>query len=367
MVDEKRLQKRMSKAAEAAEAAGFAALLVTPSADLRYLLGYDPPPLERLTCLVIRPGSDPVLVVPQLERPLAEERLGAGLAEIRGWAEGEDPYAAAASILGSAERVACSDQMWAAHLIGLQGALPGTETVPASPVLGPLRAIKDDQELEVLRRSARVADEAFHRLTDERLEGLGERDVAARLERLLVEMGADRAEFMIVGSGPNAASPHHEPGDRVLRAGDGVVLDFGGTVGGYHSDVSRTVAISRVPDGFAEVYEIVAETQERAVRAVRPGVPAEEVDRAAREVIEAAGYGDRFFHRTGHGIGMEVHEEPYIIAGNREPLRPGMCFSVEPGIYLEGRFGVRIEDIVTVTEDGVARLNHAPREMLTVR
>jgi len=364
---DERYRERLARASEAAGAAGLSALLVTPSADLRYLVAYDPPPLERLTCLVIRPGRDPVLIVPELERPLAEEHVPAGLAEIRGWRETEDPYAAAAAVVGKAERLGVSDQMWAVHLLRIQRAVRPGGTGLASPVLGPLRAVKDDQELEVLRRSARVADEAFHRIVEERLEGLTEREVAGRLGDLLLETGAERVEFTIVGSGPNAASPHHEPGDRGVRAGDGIVLDFGGTVGGYYSDVSRTVAVAQPPEGFTEVYEVVAEAQERAVRAVRPGVAAEEVDRAARQVIEQAGYGDRFFHRTGHGIGLEVHEDPYIVAGNAEPLRPGMCFSVEPGIYLEGRFGVRIEDIVTVTEDGVARLNHAPRDLLVLR
>lgn len=364
---ERRYRERLARAAGATQEAGLSALLITPSADLRYLTAYDPPPLERLTCLVVRPKADPILLVPELERPLAEERLPTGLAEVVSWQETGDPYADLAGIVGAARTVACSDRMWASHLIRLQGALPEVETVAASGIMGSLRAAKDAQELQALRRAARAADEAFQRIVEERLEGRTERAVADRLGELLLEVGTERVAFTIVGSGPNAASPHHDPGDRPLWEGDAVVMDFGGFTAGYCSDVSRTVAVGRRPEGFDEVYEVVREAQERAFRAVGPGVPAQEVDRAAREVIRAAGYGDRFMHRTGHGIGLEEHEPPYIVEGNEEPLRTGMCFSVEPGIYLEGEFGVRIEDIVTVTDDGAERLNHAPRELLTVR
>jgi Xaa-Pro aminopeptidase len=257
--------------------------------------------------------------------------------------------------------------MWASHLLGIQRALPKARATTASRVLGPLRAVKDRHELHMLARAARATDEAFRRLLEERIEGTTEREVAGRLGELMLELGLDRVEFAIVGSGPNAASPHHAPIDRPLRAGDAVVMDFGGTSGGYCSDMTRTVVVGEASAKLREVHEVVAEAQEVGVGAVYPGVPAEEVDRAARQVIERAGYGDRFIHRTGHGIGLEAHEDPYIVAGNAAPLRPGMCFSVEPGIYLEGDLGVRIEDIVVVTEDGARRLNHAPRELTAVR
>jgi Xaa-Pro aminopeptidase len=359
--------ERLRRAGEATGRAELAALLVTPSADLRYLTGYDPPPLERLTCLVIRPGRDPVLVVPELERPLAETRVGRHVGEVASWAETEDPYAVVDRLLGRGRRVACSDRMWASHLLALQRAIPDLEAIPASRVLEPLRAVKDQHEMALLERAARATDEAFRRLVEERLEGRTERQVADRLSELMLELGLERVTFTIVGSGPNGASPHHTPTDRALRHGDAVVLDFGGMVGGYCSDLSRTVVVGEPSPGLDEVHEIVREAQQRAVEAVAPGVPAEEVDRAAREVIERAGYGDRFIHRTGHGIGLEEHEGPYIVEGNRQELRSGMCFSVEPGVYLPRRFGVRIEDIVTVTDEGVARLNHAPRALHAVR
>ncbi len=361
-----RFLERIRRAAERARAEGLAAVLVAPSPDYRYLTGYEPPPLERLTLLVVRTAADPVLLVPALEAPLARASPVGEAVEVVSWRDGEDPYAAAARLLPREGTFAVGDRTWAAHLLGLQAAIPGARFVRAGPILAPLRAVKDPDEVELLGRAARGADEAFRRLVAGRLEGRSEDEVAGELADLLLAVGHDSVAFTIVASGPNGASPHHEPAGRAIRAGDAVVLDFGGRVGGYCSDITRTVAVGRPPAGFPEVYEVVREAQEAAFRAVRPGVPAEEVDRAARGVIEAAGYGDRFIHRTGHGIGLEEHEEPYIVAGNAEPLRVGHCFSIEPGIYLPGEFGVRIEDIVTVTPEGAQRLNHAPRELLTV-
>ncbi|MGH2722935.1 MAG: aminopeptidase P family protein [Actinomycetota bacterium] len=356
---------RLRRAAAAAGERGIDALLVTPSADLVYLTAYAPPQLERLTCLVIRPHADPVVVVPQLERPLAEDGVGK-LAALASWGETDDPYALVAGIVGPARRMGCSDRMWASHVLGLQGAAPDVRFEAASGVLGSLRAVKDGDELALLKRAARYADETFRRIVGLRLETMTERAVASALGELLVEIGHDQVAFTIVGSGPNGASPHHEPGHRELHAGDAVVMDFGGRTAGYCSDLSRTVAIKRAGRSFRAVYEVVREAQERAFHAVAPGVSAQDVDRAAREVIEQAGYGDLFVHRTGHGIGLEEHEAPYIVEGNDEPLRPGMCFSIEPGIYLPGEFGVRIEDIVTVTDGGATRLNHASRDLEVV-
>ena len=362
MVSERYLA-RLARAADEAQEAGLAAILVTPSPDLVYLTGYDPPPLERLTLLALVPGRDPVLLAPELERARALHSPVGDRLEVETWSDGQDPYAAAARLLPAGDAYAATDRMWAAHLMGLQGALPDAAFVPASPVLSRLRAAKDDHELELLSRAARGADESFRRIVQLRLEGQREEEVARCLSELLVEHGHDRAELTIVASGPNGASPHHKPGGRTLRPGDPVVMDFGGALAGYFSDTTRTVCLGEPPPGFLEVYELVREAQEEAFRAVAPGVPAREVDRAARDVIERGGYGDRFIHRTGHGIGLEVHEPPYIVEGNEDPLLPGMCFSIEPGIYLEGQFGVRIEDIVTVTAEGGARLNRTSRAL----
>jgi D-alanyl-D-alanine dipeptidase len=342
------------------------ALLVAPSADMIYLVGYHPPPLERLTCLVVRPERDPVLLVPELERQRAADSPMGGQVEIATWKDGEDPYEALAPLLPAEGPFGATDQMWAVHLLGAQRVRPDAQFVPASRALARLRSVKDPSELELLARAGRGADEAFRKLADTRLEGLREEEVAVLLASLLRETGHEEVSFTIVGSGPNGASPHHEPGGRGIRAGDPVVLDFGGKIGRYCSDISRTVCVGEVPKGFEEVYEVVREAQEEAFRAVGPGVAGRDVDAVARGVIERAGYGDRFIHRTGHGIGLEPHEWPYISPENEEPLQPGMSFSIEPGIYLEGRFGVRIEDIVVVTDSGATRLNRADRELRIV-
>jgi Xaa-Pro aminopeptidase len=357
---------RITRAAEEARAAGLDALIVSPSPDLVYLAGYDPPPLERLTALVLRPGREPVLLVPELERPRAVAEPVGLLARVESWRDGEDPYEALARTLGGGSRFGVSDRMWAAHLLGLQRALPGATFSSGSAVLARLRARKDPEELHLLSRAGRAADEAFHRVVRLGFEGRTEEEVARELASLLLDTGHQSVAFTIVASGPNAASPHHQPGPRTIRRGDVVVLDFGGRVGGYCSDITRTVSVGEPSEEVREAHEVVARAQEAAFQAARPGVPAQEVDRAARRVIEEAGYGPAFLHRTGHGIGLEEHEAPYIVEGNEEPLAPGMTFSIEPGVYLEGRFGVRIEDIVAVTEEGAVRLNHAPRELAVV-
>ncbi len=356
----------MRRAADACARAGLAAFVVPPSPDFRYLLGYEPPPLERATLLLVRPGQDPVLIVPELERPLAAASPGGAEIELRSWIDGADPYAEAARILPPKGRIAAGDRMWASHLVGLQGALPGVAFVPASGVIGGLRAVKEPDELDALRRAGAAADATFEDVVGLPFRGRREDEVAADLGRLLVEHGHRRAEFTIVGSGPNAASPHHEPGERVIGAGDVVVLDFGGELDGYNSDTTRTVVVDEPPAGFEEVFETVRRAQEAGVEAVRPGVGVQEVDRAARRVVRDAGFAERFIHRTGHGIGLEVHEPPYVAEGNATPLEPGMTFSVEPGVYLEGRFGVRIEDVVAVTAGGVERLNRSPRDLRSV-
>jgi len=356
----------MRRAAEEADRQGFAALVVAPSPDLRYLCGYDPMPLERPTLLVLRPGADPRMLVPELERLLAASAPGGRIVDLVGWTDGHDPYDAAARMLPPEGRIGVGDRMWAAHLIGLQAVVPGARFEPASRVLSRLRAVKDDEELAALRRAGRAADETFRQILTARFQGRREEEVAADLADLLVANGHTSADFTIVASGANAASPHHEPGGRTILPRDAVVMDFGGELAGYYSDTSRTVVVGEGPEGFREVYDLVHEAQEAAFRAVQPGVAAQDVDAAARRIIAEAGYGDRFIHRTGHGIGLEVHEDPYIVRGNDSRLDVGTTFSIEPGIYLEGRFGVRIEDIVAVTADGADRFNRSTRDLQVV-
>lgn len=357
---------RLGRAAKETAAANLDALVITPSPDLLYLVGYDAPLLERLTALIARANGSHLLIVPELERPRAAASPAGTLLNIETWSDGEDPFDVVARALPDGKSFGAADRMWAMHLLGLQQALPGSTFVLASTVVTRLRIRKEESELQLLGRAGRSADETFNLITREELSGQPEDTISRRLSQLLIQTGCESAAFAIVGSGPNGASPHHDAGDRKIRSGDTVVLDFGGRVGGYCSDMTRTVSVGEPSAETKEVHEIVRQAQEAAFQAVRPGVPAQEIDRAARRLIDEAGYGDRFFHRTGHGIGLEEHEHPYIVEGNAQPLKPGMCFSIEPGIYLEGRFGVRIEDIVAVTEKGATRLNQAPRELTVV-
>jgi Xaa-Pro aminopeptidase len=358
---------RLRRAAAAAAGRGLDGLIVGVGPDLEYLAGYAAPALERLTALIVRPDSAPVLIVPELERPRALEAPGAGLVEMVGWADGDDPYEGAAKMFGaSPARLAAGNQLWAAHLLALQTLLPDTAFEVAGPVLAELRAVKDAGEIAFLSRAGAAADAAFGDIVGEGLHGRTEREVAASLGRHLVERGHETADFTIVASGPNGASPHHEPGDRTIEASDVVVLDFGGRLGGYCSDITRTVSVGEPREETRRVHHIVREAQQQAFEAVGAGATGAEADRAARDVIERAGFGEAFVHRTGHGIGLDVHEDPYLVAGNDRPLVAGNCFSIEPGIYLAGRFGVRIEDIVALTEEGPRRLNEATRDLVTV-
>ncbi|MFJ4205165.1 aminopeptidase P family protein [Streptomyces sviceus] len=358
---------RMERAARSAAEAGLAGLLVAPGPDLVWLTGYAPTAVtERLTLLVLAPGQDPVLVVPTLEAPDAAKAVGASALTLRDWTDGKDPYAATAALLHAGGRFGISDNAWAMHLLGLQKALPGTSYASLTEALPMLRAVKDTAELELLAAAGAAADATFEEIRNVSFGGRRESEVAADLAGLLRRFGHSQVDFTIVASGPNGANPHHEVGDRVIERGDMVVLDFGGLKDGYGSDTSRTVHVGEPTDEERRVHDLVRAAQEAGFRAVRPGVPCQEVDRAARAVIADAGYGEYFIHRTGHGIGVTTHEPPYMIEGEEQALVPGMCFSVEPGVYLPGRFGVRIEDIVTVTEDGGRRLNDTTREMVIV-
>lgn len=359
---------RMRRAETAAADAGLDGLLVAPGPDLVWLTGYRPVGTERLTLLLLRPGQDPVLVVPALEAPDAA-RAAPALA-LRDWTDGQDPYGAAASLLaragGTGGRYAVSDNTWAMHLLGLQQRLPDTGWVSLTEALPMLRAVKDPAELDRLAAAGAAADAAYEEIRKVRFGGRRETDVAADLAGLLRSSGHSQVDFTIVASGPNGANPHHEPGGRTIEHGDMVVLDFGGLKDGYGSDTSRTVHVGEPDAEERAVHDIVRAAQEAGCRAVRPGAACQDVDRAARAVIDGAGYGAYFVHRTGHGIGVTTHEPPYMVEGEERPLVPGMCFSVEPGIYLPGRFGVRIEDIVTVTGDGGRRLNTTSRELAIV-
>lgn len=361
--------ERLELARKAAESAGLDALLVSPGADLRYLTGYHALPLERLTCLVIPVNGEPFLVVPALEEPAAQASPAGALGiEITGFGETDDAYALIAGRLpaGSA-RFAVDNHMWAEKLLAFQAALPHAEALLAGDVLAELRMRKTPAEIAALRVAGRAIDRVHRRIGEWLTPGRTEREVAKDIADAIIEAGHVQVDFVIVGSGPNGASPHHEVSDRVVRAGDPVVVDIGGTTpDGYCSDSTRTYAVGEPPAAFRELYEVLLRAQTAQTAAIRPGITSEELDAVGRDLIAAAGYGEHFIHRTGHGIGLESHEEPYIVAGSKRALEPGMAFSVEPGIYLPGRFGARIEDIAVCTETGGERLNLTGRDLVVL-
>jgi Xaa-Pro aminopeptidase len=373
-----RYTERLERAIAATTAQGLDALLIGVGPDLDYLTGYRAMPLERLTILVLTPANGgATLVVPRLEEPAA--RVGSrGAVDIVTWEETEDPYMVVERIVSLANwgrvgwRLAVSATLWAVHLIRLQDTIPESRYEPATAVLRTLRMVKDADEIELLRLAGAAADRVVHQIAAGPLVGRTEADVAREVRERLLGEGHDLAEFAIVASGPNSASPHHEASDRVIRAGEPVVLDIGGTYGGYNSDTTRTLWITDGDEAngpteeFRHLFSVLLAAQQAATSAVRPGVPAEKIDRTARDIIDGEGYAENFFHRTGHGIGLEGHEEPYLVAGNAETLAEGMAFSVEPGIYIPGRYGARIEDIVVCGPDGPIVLNNEPRELRVV-
>ena len=367
-IDPTLLTDRLVRTRLAAAAAEIDALLITPGPDLRYLVGYDAIPFERLTCLVIPAAGDPLIVVPVLEEPAAKASpVGELGIDVMTWGETEDPYALVASLLPGSGTVALDNHMWAEKVLRLRDAMPGAQQTLAGKVLRELRVRKTPEEVQALRDAAAAIDRVHARIGEWLRPGRTEREVGADIAEAIIEEGHVTVDFVIVASGPNAASPHHELSERVIGAGEPVVVDIGGTNAlGYCSDETRTYAVGEPPQDFLDYYEILFEAQVAACDAVRPGVPAQDIDAAARNVITDGGYGEFFVHRTGHGIGMETHEEPYIVSGNTEPLEPGMAFSIEPGIYLPGRHGARIEDIVVCTVDGGERLNLRPRELVVL-
>ena len=358
---------RFDRVREQMGAVGVDTLLLSVGPDLPYLTGYEAMPLERLTMLVLPAEGEATLVVPRLEAPRVIERPEFTLLP---WGETEDPIAVVSHLVGTTGRLAIGDRTWARFVIDLQAVLPRATWHKASHVLGPLRARKDAAEVEALRRAGAAADRVARALQIGEIElaGRTEAQVSAELGRRLRAEGHHRVNFAIVAAGANAASPHHEPGDRVIETGEVVLCDFGGTMLdadgiGYCSDITRCVHLGEPSEEMAEAYAVLLDAQQAAVAAAVVGTPCEEVDATARRIIAAAGWGDQFIHRTGHGIGIEEHEDPYIVTGNDTPLEAGHAFSIEPGIYVEGRFGFRLEDIVVAAEAGPDALNHADHDL----
>jgi Xaa-Pro aminopeptidase len=363
---------RVHAARAVAEELGVDVVVVTPGSDLRYLSGYSAHAMERLTALAVPRRGEPFLVVPRLEAPMVDASPAGALGlELLAWDETDDPFArlaeAVTSRLGSAPgRVAVGNRTWAEHALGIQRALPGSALELAGPIIDRLRMVKTPAEVEELALAGAAIDRVHARMGEWLRVGRTEAEVGADVAAAILAEGHVGVDFTIIGSGPNGASPHHELSDRVVQAGDLVVVDIGGeTATGYRSDCTRSYVVGApAPAEVAEWYAVLKQSQEAATAAVRPGVTCEQIDAVARQVITDAGWGEHFIHRTGHGIGLDTHEAPYIVAGNDLPLEPGMAFSVEPGIYLAGRCGARIEDIVVCTDDGVRTLNEGTRELI---
>ena len=363
--------ERLGRARELMAEQGVDVLMLSVGADLPYFCGYEAMPLERLTMLVVPRDGSATLVVPRMEAPRVVERPD--VFAMRPWDEIEDPVEIVADLAGAAAVAAVGDHMWSRFLVDLMGAMPDAAWRRGSDVTAPIRSVKTADEIERLRAAGAAVDRIAGRLQRGEIELVGrtEAEVSAELGRQILAEGHDRVNFAIVAAGANAASPHHEPGRYVISEGEVVLCDFGGTMlgddgVGYCSDITRCVYTGEPPAEFNELYDVLFEAQAAGVAAVAVGTPAQDVDRAARSIIAAAGYGEYFVHRTGHGIGTEAHEDPYIVEGNCEPLAAGNAFSVEPGIYVPGRWGARLEDIVVASPGGADPLNTADHHLAVV-
>ena len=360
---------RLARVRAAMADEGVDTLLLSVGHDLPYLTGYHAMPLERLTMLVVPRDGDATLVIPRLEAPRVVEQPG--VFELVPWGETDDPTAIVARLAAGASTVAVGDQMWARFLVELLPQLPGARYRRAVDVVGPLRMVKDRAEVDALAAAGAAVDRIAAALQagEIPLVGRTEAEVSADLSARILAEGHQKVNFAIVAAGENAASPHHHAGSRVIREHEIVLCDFGGTMDGYCSDITRCVFTgdveSHAPD-VADAYEVLHAAQQAAVAAAAVGVACQDVDRAAREIIADAGFGEYFVHRTGHGIGMEEHEDPYIVEGNMRPLEPGHAFSVEPGIYVPGRWGMRLEDIVVASADGPQPVNAADHRLIGV-
>jgi Xaa-Pro aminopeptidase len=349
------------------EEAGIDLLMIGPSSDFRYLTGHAAHLSERLTALLLPWKGRGTIIVPRLEAPLIQyltDRFNLSI-----WDEAESPTARVAEIAreSHSESIAVNDQLWSGFLLRLQKQLPTASYDNGSEIVSRLRATKDDAELALLREASRRTDAAWEEFcATAHVIGHTELEVADQLKATMAKHGMPTIAFCIVASGPNSASPHHGAGDRVIQSGDPIVFDFGGIHEGYYSDITRTPVAGDPSPEFVKVYNVVREAQQAAFDAIKPGAACQDVDRAARAVITNHGYGDYFIHRLGHGIGLTGHEDPYLVEGNTAPMQTGMVFSDEPGIYIAGKFGVRIEDTVVVTASGAERYNHVTRDIVSL-
>ena len=345
--------RHLDRIREALRDAGADALWVHPAVDFRYLTGLAPLAVERPTALVILAGGGLRVLAPQMLAPELEAIEG----EVIAWSDGDGPDAAIARVLDGVGRCLIEPDLPSGTAFALRAARPGLDLVLDPGVLAGLRERKAPDELEHLRAAGREADAAMAWVAGADLEGRSERWLALELQMRFLRRGVEPYDY-VIASGPNGALPHHETGDTPITADAPLLTDFGCVVGGYYSDMTR-VHLPADAGEAAEAYEIVRAAHDAAIAGLEPGLPCHEADRLARDVIEAAGYGERFIHRTGHGVGLEIHEEPYLRPGNPAPLEVGHVFSVEPGIYLPGRFGVRYENLVHLGADGPELLNRS--------
>ena len=368
--DEQIFAERLERARQAMRAQGVDVALLSLGLDMPYLTGYNAMPLERLTMLVLPANGDAVMVIPRLEAPRVKPMPN--VFSLHPWNETDDPVAITAelvrSVAPSSRVIAVGDQMWARFLVDLMPLLPNTQYRRSVDVIGSLRMRKDSAEIEALRAAGSAVDKIAGDLQAGRIALVGrtEAQVSADLSARIIAQGHDVVNFAIVAAGENAASPHHHPGSRVIQPNEIVLCDFGGTMNGYCSDITRCVYTGEPSSEVAEAYAVLFEAEAAAVRAATVGTPCEEVDAVARRVITAAGFGEYFIHRTGHGIGLDAHEDPYIVSGNSLALEAGHAFSIEPGIYMPGKWGMRLEDIVVATVDGPDSMNHADHHLWSV-
>ena len=359
-------EERLARVQQAMAARDVDVVMLSVGHDLPYLTGYHAMPLERLTMLVVPREGTATLVIPRLEEPrVAPHPTVFATAP---WNETDDPIALTARLAKGARRVAVGDQLWARFLVELLPHMPNVDWIRAVDVVGPLRRVKTAAEIAALQRAGAAADRVAAQLHagDIPLVGRTEAQVSADISQRLLDEGHDVVNFAIVAAGENAASPHHHPGGRVIRAGEIVLCDFGGTMADYCSDITRCVFLGTPPAEVRDAYAVLKEAQAASVASAVVGATCESVDAAARDIIAAAGYGEYFVHRTGHGIGMEAHEDPYIVAGNTELLEAGHAFSIEPGIYIPGKFGMRLEDIVVATANGPLPMNAVSHDLVVL-
>jgi Xaa-Pro aminopeptidase len=356
---------RLNRAQNEMSSFGIDGLCLSPGPDLRYFIDYEAKDLERITCLIISSNKDPILLVPRLEK-LPAQASGAGRIglEIRTYGEFDDPYSIIANFLQGANSIAVDDRMWAIKAKGIENAMPDVNFGTAGKFTSKLRSVKSQYEIEALKRVSQSIDNVHVQVPNLIKAGRTELEIARDIGALILENGHAKVDFIIVAAGANSASPHHEPTNKVIEAGEVVVVDIGGTSHeGYCSDCTRTYALDGIQDQFVSQYNVLLEAQKLAVEAVRAGIKPSVIDAACRDHLTHNGLGEYFIHRTGHGIGVETHEEPYIGSALHEPILQNQVFSVEPGFYIEQLHGARIEDIVVATNDSVISLNNVSREL----